>query len=186
MHRFSSATAWRAAAVLLIALAAHAPARAAPPPESTWGQSLDAGATAGATGEYFHDFGELILRVRSVEWIAEICGEAFPATAELEAHAYADWLRAHGGFVREMEGQFDLIARRWGELPPALRKEGVDVGAMKARLDANEAVLRADLRAAPAAVFKRRCEAYPAILLSPQLDLEKSQADYVASVRRGP
>ena len=139
-----------------------------------------------ATGEYFHDFGELIVRVRAVKWIEEICSEAFPATAETNEHAYDDWLLAHGPFVREMEGQFEVIGRYWGNIPERLRKDGFDVESMKARIESNKDGLRADFHATSAAAFQRRCEAYPEILLSPQLDLEKSQADYVTSVRMGP
>jgi hypothetical protein len=179
---------------------APAPAAAAPPASAASATVIDlpppkppaqsafaaARARSTATGEYFHDFGELIVRVRSVKWIEEICSEAFPATAEVNEHAYDDWLLAHGEFVKEMEGQFEVIARYWGNIPEKLRKDGFDVEALKARVAANEDGLRADFHATSPAVFQRRCEAYPEILLSPQLDLEKSQADYVRSVRLGP
>ena len=169
------------------ASAASATTITIPPPRPA-SQSAFAAARARstATGEYFHDFGELIVRVRSVKWIEEICSEAFPATAEVNEHAYDDWLLAHGEFVKEMDGQFDVIARYWGNIPEKLRKDGFDVDALKARVEASKDGLRADFHATSPAVFQRRCEAYPEILLSPQLDLEKSQADYVKSVRLGP
>ena len=153
------------------------------PPPSAF---ASARATSTATGEYFHDFGELIVRVRSVKWIEEICSEAFPSTAETNEHAYDDWLMAHGEFVKEVEGQFEVIGRYWGDVSPQARKEGIGVDALRARVEANKDGLRTDFHATSAVSFQRRCDAYPEILLSPQLDLEKSQADYVVSMRRGP
>jgi hypothetical protein len=143
-------------------------------------------ANSTATGEYFHDFGELIVRVRSVRWIEEICSETFPATAETNRHAYQDWMVAHGAFVDEMEAQFGVIEKYWGDATPQARKDGMTVEQLRARVDANRAGLRQDFHAKTMVSFQRRCEAYPEILLSPQLDLEKSQADYVTSVRLGP
>ncbi|MET0384229.1 MAG: hypothetical protein ABW032_12485 [Burkholderiaceae bacterium] len=143
-------------------------------------------ASSGATGEYFHDFGELIVRIRSVKWIEEICSEAFPATAQVNERAYDDWLMAHGEFVKEMEAQFEVIERYWANLSPRARGEGFNAKALSAKADANRAGLAQDFHATPATVFQRRCDAYPAVLLSPQLDLEKSQVDYLASVRLGP
>ena len=45
------------------------------PPRSAFATARASGGLA--TGEYFHDFGELIVRVRSVKWIEEICSETF-------------------------------------------------------------------------------------------------------------
>jgi hypothetical protein len=143
-------------------------------------------ASTQATGDYFHDFGELIVRVRSVKWIEEICSETFPATAEANRHAYEVWLVDHGSFVDEIEGQFLIIGRYWGEASDAARKEGLTVDQLKARVDANRAGLRQDFLARGMRSFQARCEAYPEILLSPQLDLERSQAELVRSVRMGP
>ena len=53
-------------------------------------------------------------------------------------------------------------------------------------VDANKAGLRQDFHARGMRSFQARCEAYPEILLSPQLDLERSQAELVRSVRMGP
>ena len=143
-------------------------------------------ATSTATGEYFHDFGELIVRVRSVKWIEEICSEAFPTTAETNEHAYDDWLMEHGDFVKEVESQFEVIGRYWSDVSPQARKDGFNVDALRAKVESNKDGLRTDFHATSAVTFQRRCDAYPEILLSPQLDLEKSQADYVTSMRRGP
>lgn len=139
-----------------------------------------------ATGEYFHDFGELIVRVHSVKWIEEICSEAFPATAEVNEHAYDEWRMNYGRFIDEMEGQFAVIDTYWLDASAKVRAEGYDGQRLRDKVDANRAGLAEDFRARGAASFQRRCEAYPEILLSPQLDLEKSQADYVTSVRLGP
>ena len=68
----------------------------------------------------------------------------------------------------------------------AARKDGLTVEQLKARVDANRAGLAQDFRARGMRSFQVRCEAYPEIMLSPQLDLEKSQADLVRSVRLGP
>jgi len=139
-----------------------------------------------ATGDYFHDFGELIVRVRSVKWIEEICSETFPATAETNRHAYEVWLVDNGPFVDEVEGQFLIIDKYWGEASEQARKEGLTVDQLKAKVDANKAGLREDFRARGMRSFQARCDAYPEILLSPQLDLERSQAELVRSVRMGP
>ncbi len=139
-----------------------------------------------ATGDYFHDFAELIVRVRSVKWIEEICSETFPATAAANRHAYDVWLIDHGSFVEEVEGQFLIIGRYWGEESEQARKDGLTVGQLKAKVDANRAGLAQDFRARGMRSFQVRCESYPEIMLSPQLDLEKSQADLVRSVRLGP
>jgi len=162
------------------------PAAAAPAARPASSAFAAARAGAAASGDYFHDFAELIVRVRSVKWIEEICSEAFPATAELNEHAYDDWIMDHGRFVDEMEGQFDIIDRYWQDASPDLRKSGISTDALRRRVDAQRAGLRDDFHATSAATFQRRCEAYPEILLSPQLDLEKSQADFVRSVRAGP
>lgn len=143
-------------------------------------------ATSSATGEYFHDFGELIVRVRSVKWIAEICSEAFPEERDVNEHAYQDWLIDHGDFVAEMEGQFAVIEKYWAESSPHAKKEGFTADELRARVDANREGLKQEFRARGRASFQRRCEAYPEILVSPQLYLERSQADYVTSVRMGP
>jgi hypothetical protein len=139
-----------------------------------------------ATGEYFRDFAELVVRVRAVKWIEEICSETFPTTAEVNRHAYADWLAAHGPFVDEVEGQFDIIGRYWGTASKAAQAEGLTVDKLKARVEANRTGLRQDFLARGMRSFQVRCEAYPEILLSPQLDLENSQAELVRSVRLGP
>jgi len=177
----SEAAATPASAPEPAASAASAGAPARPP-------TAYASARAGtaATGDYFHDFAELIVRVRSVKWIEEICSEAFPTTAELNAHAYGDWIHDHGPFVDEMEGQFDLIDRYWGDMSPDLRKSGISTDALRRLVAAQRDALRQDFHATSPTVFQRRCDAYPEILLSPQLDLEKSQSDYVRSVRLGP
>jgi len=143
-------------------------------------------ASTQATGNYFHDFSELIVRVRSVKWIEEICSDNFPATAEANRHAYEVWLVDHGSFVDEIEGQFLIIAKYWGEASEQAKKDGLTVEQLKARVDANRAGLAQDFRARGMRSFQVRCEAYPEIMLSPQLDLEKSQADLVRSVRMGP
>jgi hypothetical protein len=184
------------AAPLLAQPAAHA----APASAAEWGTPASAPATprppasafasarasTRATGDYFHDFGELIVRVRSVKWIEDICNDAFPATAEANRHAYEVWLVDHGSFVDEVEGQFLVIAKYWGDSSEQARKEGLTVEQLKAKVDANLPGLREDFRARGMRSFQTRCEAYPEILLSPQLDLERSQAELVRSVRLGP
>jgi hypothetical protein len=153
------------------------------PPPSAF---ATARASTQATGDYFHDFGELIVRVRSVKWIEEICSETFPATAETNRHAYDVWHVDNGPFVDEIEGQFLIIDKYWGEASEQARKEGLTVDQLKAKVDANKAGLRQDFHARGMRSFQARCEAYPEILLSPQLDLERSQAGLVRSVRMGP
>jgi hypothetical protein len=167
---------------------ASAPASAATtivlPPRSAFATARASGGLA--TGDYFHDFGELIVRVRSVKWIEEICSETFPATAEANRHAYEVWHVDNGSFVDEVEGQFLIIAKYWGDESPEARKEGLTVDQLKAKVDANRAGLRQDFLSRGMKSFQTRCEAYPEILLSPQLDLERSQSDLVRSVRLGP
>ena len=168
---------------------ASAPASAATtlllprPPASAF---ATARANTQATGDYFHDFAELIVRVRSVKWIEEICDETFPATAEANRHAYEVWLVDHGSFVDEVEGQFLIIDKYWGEASEQAKKEGLTVEQLKAKVDSNRAGLRQDFHARGMRSFQARCEAYPEILLSPQLSLENSQAELVRSVRMGP
>ena len=168
---------------------ASAPASAATTillPRPTPSAFAAARATTQATGDYFHDFAELIVRVRSVKWIEEICAEAFPATAEANRHAYEVWLVDHGSFVDEIEGQFLIIGKYWGEASEQAKKEGLTVEQLKAKVDSNRAGLRQDFHARGTRSFQARCEAYPEILLSPQLSLENSQAELVRSVRLGP
>ena len=143
-------------------------------------------ASSQATGDYFHDFAELIVRVRAVKWIEEICSGAFPATAETNRHAYEVWLVDHGSFVDEIEGQFLVIGKYWGEASDQARQEGLTVDQLKARVESNKAGLLQDFQARGMRSFQTRCEAYPEILLSPQLDLERSQAELVRTVRMGP
>ena len=162
--------------------AASAPATPRPPPSAF----ATARASTQATGDYFHDFAELIVRVRSVKWIEEICSETFPTTAETNRHAYEVWLVDHGSFVDEIEGQFLVIEKYWGEASETAKKEGLTVEQLKARVDATRPGLRQDFHARGMRSFQARCEAYPEILLSRQLDLEKSQAELVRSVRLGP
>jgi len=164
--------------------AASAPTLPLPkPPPSAFAAAR---ASTQATGDYFHDFGELIVRVRSVKWIEEICSETFPATAETNRHAYDVWLVDHGSFVDEIEGQFLIIDKYWGDASEDAKREGLTVDQLKAKVDATRPGLREDFHARGMRSFEARCEAYPEILLSPQLDLEKSQADLVRSVRLGP
>jgi len=194
--------------LLLLAFAAPVFAQSATPPvnassSAEWGTPASAPATitlpkppasafataranTQATGDYFHDFGELIVRVRSVKWIEEICSETFPATAEANRHAYEVWLVDHGSFVDEVEGQFFVIEKYWGEASAQAKKEGLTVDQLKAKVDATRPGLRQDFQARGARSFQTRCEAYPEILLSPQLDLEKSQSELVRSLRLGP
>ncbi len=194
--------------LVLLALAAPAFAQSATPPvnpasSAEWGTPASAPAAIAlpkpppsafaaarastqATGDYFHDFGELIVRVRSVKWIEEICSEAFPATAETNRHAYEVWLVDHGSFVQEIEGQFLVIEGYWGEASETARREGLTVDQLKARVDASRAGLRQDFQVRGMRSFQGRCAAYPEILLTRQLDLENSQADLVRSVRLGP
>jgi hypothetical protein len=166
------------------ASAASAPTVITLPPRSAFATARASGGLA--TGDYFHDFGELIVRVRSVKWIEEICSETFPATAEANRHAYEVWHVDNGSFVDEVEGQFLIIARYWGDESDAARKQGLTVDQLKAKVDTNKAGLRQDFLSRGMLSFQKRCEAYPEILLSPQLDLERSQADLVRSVRLGP
>jgi len=139
-----------------------------------------------ATGDWFHDYAALMVRLRSVGWIAQICGEVFPANAELEQHAYDDWLRAHRAFVDEMEGQFAALDRRWAAAGRAAAASAPRAAALQARLDANLSGLREDFLARPRSIQQRRCDAYPNLLPSKALDLERSQAELVRSVRLGP
>ena len=155
-------------------------------PKPTPSAFASARANSQATGDYFHDFGELIVRVRSVKWIEEICSETFPSTAETTRHAYEVWLVDHGSFVDEIEGQFLVIGKYWGDASEQAKKEGLTVDQLRAKVDATRPGLRQDFHARGARSFQARCEAYPEILLSPQLDLEKSQAELVRSVRLGP
>ena len=168
------------------ASAASAPGTTILLPKAPPSAFATARATSQATGDYFHDFGELIVRVRSVKWIEEICSETFPATAEANRQAYADWLVDHGSFVDEIEGQFLVIGKYWGEASEQAKKDGLTVDQLRVKVDANRAGLRQDFHSRGARSFQVRCEAYPEILLSPQLDLEKSQAELVRSVRLGP
>jgi hypothetical protein len=202
----------RLATLALLSLAAPLFAQTAPASSAQWGTPLapaaappaasaasgpttitlpksafaTARASTQATGDYFHDFGELIVRVRSVKWIEDICDETFPALAETNRHAYEVWHVDNGAFVDEIEGQFLVIDKYWGEASEQAKKEGLTVEQLKARVDANKAGLRQDFHARGMRSFQARCEAYPEILLSPQLDLERSQADLVRSVRLGP
>jgi len=164
--------------------AASAPTTIVLPPRSAFATARASGGLA--TGDYFHDFVELIVRVRSVKWIEEICSETFPATAEANRHAYEVWHVDNGPFVDEVEGQFLIIGRYWGDESDTARKEGLTVDQLKAKVDANRAGLRQDFIARGMRSFQTRCEAYPEVLLTPQLDLERSQADLVRSVRLGP
>jgi hypothetical protein len=166
------------------ASAASGPTTIVLPPRSAFAAARANGGLA--TGDYFHDFAELIVRVRSVKWIEDICSETFPATAEANRHAYEVWHVDNGSFVDEVEGQFLIIAKYWGDESPAARKEGLTVDQLKAKVEANRAGLRQDFISRGMKSFQARCEAYPEILLSPQLDLERSQADLVRSVRLGP
>jgi hypothetical protein len=166
------------------ASAASAPTTIVLPPRSAFAAARANGGLA--TGDYFHDFAELIVRVRSVKWIEEICSETFPATAEANRHAYEVWHVDNGSFVDEVEGQFLIIAKYWGDESPTAKKEGLTVDQLKAKVDANRTGLRQDFISRGMKSFQTRCEAYPEILLSPQLDLERSQADLVRSVRLGP
>jgi hypothetical protein len=187
----------------LLAFLAPLFAQSAPPASAAeWGAPASAPAAIGlprppsafaaaransqATGDYFHDFGELIVRVRSVKWIEEICSETFPASAETNRHAYEVWLVDHGAFVDEVEGQFLVIGKYWGEASEQARKDGITVDQLRAKVEANRPGLRQDLQARGMRSFQARCDAYPEILLSPQLDLENSQTDLVRSVRLGP
>ena len=154
------------------------------PPASAFATARASGGQA--TGEYFHDFGELIVRVRSVKWIEEICSETFPATAETNRHAYEVWHVDNGSFVDEVEGQYLVIDKYWGDVSVQAKKEGLTVDQLRAKVDANRTGLRQDFLARGMRSFQARCEAYPEILLSPQLDLERSQAELVRSVRMGP
>ncbi len=164
---------------------ASAPTGVTPPrPPSAFANARANGGSA--TGDYFHDFAELIVRVRAVRWIEEICSETFPATADANRHAYEVWLVDHGSFVDEMEGQFLVIGKYWGEASDQAKKDGMTVEQLKAKVDANRAGLAQDFRARGMRSFQVRCEAYPEIMLSPQLDLEKSQAELVRTVRLGP
>ena len=169
---------------------AAAPAASAPTtitlPKTPPSAFASARASTQATGDYFHDFGELIVRVRNVKWIEEICSETFPATAETNRHAYEVWLVDNGPFVDEVEGQFLIIGKYWGDASEQAKKEGLTVDQLKAKVDANRAGLRQDFHARGMRSFQARCDAYPEILLSPQLDLERSQAELVRSVRMGP
>jgi len=169
-----------------VGASAPQPASAAAPAARAPSAFASARATTTATGEYFHDFAELIVRVRSVKWIEEICSEAFPQQAEANEHAYDDWIMDHGHFVDEMEGQFAIIDKYWEDASPELKKSGINTEALRRRVEEQRAGLRDDFHATSPAVFERRCAAYPEILQSPQLDLEKSQADFVRSVRLGP
>jgi len=164
--------------------AASAPTTIVLPPRSAFAAARANGGLA--TGDYFHDFAELIVRVRSVKWIEEICSETFPATAEANRHAYEVWHVDNGSLVDEVEGQFLIIAKYWGDASDTARKEGLTVEQLQAKVDANRAGLRQDFIARGMRSFQTRCEAYPEILLSPQLDLERSQADLLRSVRLGP
>jgi hypothetical protein len=170
------------------AVPASAPASAVTtivlPPRSAFAAARANGGLA--TGDYFHDFAELIVRVRSVKWIEEICSETFPATADANRHAYEVWHVDNGSFVDEVEGQFLIIAKYWGDESPAAQKEGLTVDQLKAKVDGNRAGLRQDFLSRGMKSFQTRCESYPEILLSPQLDLERSQADLVRSMRLGP
>jgi hypothetical protein len=175
----------------MAATGASAPQRAAS--GSQWGAAPPVSASAAAeddddraNGDYFHDFAALMVRVRSVGWLADICSEAFPGDAELEHRAYADWQRAHRSFLDEMEGQFALIDRRWANAAPAAASQGLTTAALQAKLDANRAALREDFLARPVALQRKRCDVYPTLLLSRPLDLERSQPELVRSVRRGP
>ena len=184
----------RALAIALALAAAAGPSAAAGKPP-VWGAPLAPAPAASeaaeddpsrANGDYFHDFGELIVRIRSVRWIQEICTDTFPASEELQKRAYADWLHAHRAFVDEMEGQFALLEKRWADAPPGVARDGLTMQALQARLDAQREGLREDFLARPKATQQKRCDAYPQLLLSRPLDLEKSQADLVKSVRLGP
>jgi hypothetical protein len=168
------------------AAATSAPGTTITLPKAPPSAFANARATSQATGDYFHDFGELIVRVRSVKWIEEICTETFPATAEANRHAYADWLVDHGSFVDEVEGQFLIIEKFWGDASEQAKKEGLTVDQLRAKVDANRVGLRQDFHARGMRSFQVRCEAYPEILLQPQLKLETSQAELVRSVRLGP
>jgi hypothetical protein len=176
---------WPAAAAVPVAPAASAPTTITLPRPAP-GAFAKARASTQATGNYFHDFAELIVRVRSVKWIEEICDEAFPANAEANRHAYEIWHVDHGSFADEIEGQFLIIDKYWGEASEQARKEGLTVEQLKAKVDANRAGLRQEFDQRGTAAFQRRCDYYPEMLLTPQLDLEKSQADLVRSVRLGP
>jgi hypothetical protein len=181
--------------LLLLATVSAPPSALAAGAAPTWGapvappqkasDAADDDDDGRANGDYFHDFGELIVRVRSVRWIGEFCSDAFPAGAELQRRAYADWLQAHRPFVDEMEGQFGLIEKRWSGASPAARA-GLSTKELQARLDANREALKEDFLARPLATQRKRCDAYPELLLSRRLDLEKSEADLVKSVRAGP
>jgi len=198
MRRLRLLAALGAAAALATSHAADAPSRAASAaqwgspaprpgaPSSEARQGAQGEGAERATGDYFEDFAALMLRVRSVRWLEEICSDAFPADAALDQRAYDDWLRAHRAFVNEMEGQFALIDRRWSGASPDAAREGIGTSALQARLEANRVGLRDDFLARPLAVQRKRCDAYPTLLLSRALDLERSQADFVRSVRQGP
>jgi hypothetical protein len=48
----------------------------------------------------------------------ELCTEKFPETKEKNIAAYADWKTQNNTFIREMEGQFDVMERYWKKILP--------------------------------------------------------------------
>ncbi|MEO7887451.1 MAG: hypothetical protein ABI893_05175 [Polaromonas sp.] len=132
-----------------------------------------------STGNYYRDLGVVLNIVEAVRSIADICSEEFPETRENNEKHLQIWRVKHMDLLQEIENhRIKILANP--VLGPEYRRELLDG---KVTFKENQ---RRALAVNGMAGFRASCDQYGEITRLQRWDLDKSFAEQLATMRRGP
>jgi len=137
---------------------------------------------------YFHSLGVIMSKIRGVQYTADICAERYPATKEANQRAAEDWRDRYQPFIGEMTAAFNGLPRYWaGRNKEAARAGPAMWAQVNRQLDGAKLLLEQQyLAQLGEEKFAIVCANYAMVLQAPGADLERTQVQEVATIRRGP
>jgi hypothetical protein len=137
-----------------------------------------------SSGNYDVSLGQVYGAIRAVKRIKDICNEDFPQQREKNERAYAEWRSKRLSFLQEMERHLTRSMWLLSKGDPELAAEN------EATLQKNLAAFKENQRQIMSSggreVYESQCGNYETLIRSQQWDIEKSFAEQVATIRRGP
>jgi hypothetical protein len=114
--------------------------------------------------------------INSMGMVAESCSELMPETSDANTRAYQDWRTEYAAFLREIEQRYAdlLLADRDSEKQARLLRD--------ARAESNlRQLVRSGIKE-----NGQMCKVFPTFLNSADGDIEHSNVEMVAIIRRRP
>lgn len=135
-----------------------------------------------ASGDLVRNFTDLYVQALNILWLHEVCARTYPRYAGPNKIALTQWRYRYNGFLRELEAHFHRIAwvQAGRDEVRAVQLEARMAETLRAQRDLLERGVRKGSRQRSEAL----CRTYAFYLTTPKADIERSNPERVATLRR--